>query len=267
MVRTEHRCALITGASSGIGEAIARALPQSTELLLTGRDRTRLEALAAELGNPDRTVTTLAADLTDGAARDRLVALARLRPVDLLVNNAGIARFGRFVENPADVESAMVTLNCLVPVAITRALLPGMIERARAERRRAGLILVASTSAFMPLPRLATYSATKAFDLFLAEALAAELAEEPVDVLALCPGATRSRFFERAGFPRRPPGPLHKPARVAREALAALGGEPVHVVGGSNRAMTGLARLMPRALLRAGARRAMARFARSGAGG
>ncbi len=124
--------------------------------------------------------------------------------------------------------------------------------------------MVASTAAFLPLPRLATYSATKAFELFFAEALAGELSAEPIDVLALCPGATRTRFFERAGFKDRPIGPAHKPERVARDALAALGRRGVLVVGGTNRAFAGAASLLPRSLTRRGARSIMRKLDRRG---
>ena len=146
-------------------------------------------------------------------------------------------------------------------MVVTRALLPGMLERARAGGRRAGLIVVASTAAFFPLPRLATYTATKAFDLSFAESLAAELAREPVDVLALCPGATRTGFFDRAGMAGAGTAGMAGPEQVAREGLAALGRRPVHVVGNTNRLAAAAAWRMPRGLVRAGARRAMARLA------
>ena len=257
-----YRCALITGASSGIGEAFARILPAETDLLLTGRDAERLAALRDDLAAEGRRIEVLAADLTRAAEQDRLIAAAQDLPVDLLVNNAGLGQLGHFVDNPPAREREMVELNCVAPVVVTRALLPAMLERARAGRTRAGLIVVASTAAFLPLPRLATYAATKAFDLYFAEGLAGELADEPADVLALCPGATRTRFFERANFDGRPLGPAYKPERVARDAMAALGRRSVLVVGGANRAFAGAAGLLPRALTRRGARSIMAKLDR-----
>ncbi len=268
-----YHCALITGASSGIGEAFARTLPPETDLLLTGRDGDRLDALRDQLGADGRRIETVPADLTVAHDRDRLIAAARDLPVDLLINNAGLGQLGLFTGNPPEREREMVELNCVAPVVITRALLPGMLDRARAqgaqgegakEGTRAGIIVVASTAAFLPLPRLATYSATKAFDLFFAEGLAGELSEEPVDVLALCPGATRTRFFERAGFKSRPLGPSYKPERVARDALAALGRRSVLVIGGSNRAFVRAASLLPRSLTRRGARSIMRKLDRRG---
>ena len=251
--------ALITGASSGIGEAFARMLPPDTGLLLTGRDATRLAALKDDLGNGARRVETLAADLATETGRDAVVAAARDLPVDLLINNAGLGHFGAFVDNPAETEHAMAAVNVVAPVVLTRALLPDMIARARQARRRAGVIVVASTAAFAPLPYLSTYTATKAFDLFFAEGLAGEMADEPVDVLALCPGPTRSRFLERAAAERLAPPMLAEPARVAREGLAALGHRTVHVVGGANQAYASLTKFVPKRILRSSTRRYMRR--------
>jgi len=245
--------ALITGGSSGIGEAFARLLPSDCGLLLTGRDAERLKALRTELGGT-RQVEILAADLASTEGRTALIEAAADLPINLLINNAGLGCFGAVAGNPAASEAEMAELNVLAPVVLTRALLPGMIARARAARKRAGIIVTASTAAFAPLPYLSTYAATKAFDLFYAEGLAGELAREPVDVLALCPGLTRTRFFERARAESLPKPGLAEPEQVAREALAALGRRPVHVVGGGNQAYAALTRLVPRSLLRRGTR-------------
>lgn len=248
--------ALITGATSGIGEAFARALPASTGLLLSGRDGERLAALKDELGGGGRRIETLAADLATEAGRAALVAMAEVAQPDLLINNAGLGRYGRFLESPPEAERAMVEVNVTAPLVLTRALLPGMLERARAGGRRAALILVSSTSAFMPLPYFSTYAATKAFDLLLAEGLAGELKREPVDVLALCPGATATRFFERAGVAGSSLAidrDADEPSAVARAALEALGKQTVLVFGRRNRAMATLAQLLPRDTVRRGA--------------
>ncbi len=255
--------ALITGATSGIGEAFARELPRATGLLLTGRDEPRLAALAEELAEPGRHVETVAANLAGDAGRQALIARAAGLPIDLLINNAGLGYFVPFLENPAEREGEMVQVNCLAPVLLTRALLPGMLARA-AEKggRRAGVIVVASTAAFYPLPGLATYTATKAFDLSFAESLAGELHGVPVDVLALCPGPTHSNFFDRSGLPNPKSAAMASPRQVVREGLAALGRRTVHVVGGANRLAATATRLAPRPLLQAGARRTMRRWGR-----
>jgi short-subunit dehydrogenase len=256
-----YEFALITGASSGIGAAFARELPPETGLLLTGRDRDRLAILAEELRAEGRQVETVAADLAQAAGRETVIAAASGRPVELLINNAGLGRLGRLIDNPPEREAEMVMVNCLAPVLLTRALLPDMLARAESQGRRAGVIVVASTLAFFPMPFMATYAATKAFDLALAEGLAGELAGAPVDVLALCPGATGTEFFARAAMGT---GGLKltDPRRVAREGLAALGRRPVHLVGVRSRLSALAGRLVPRALLFAGARQAAKRLRR-----
>ena len=152
----------------------------------------------------------------------------------------------------------MVEVNVVAPTVITRALLPDMLKRARDDGQRAGLVVVASTAAFQPLPYLATYAATKAFDYFYAQGLASELEYEPIDVLTVCPGPTRTRFFERAGGGSELSGAQGStPAEVARQALRALGRQDVVTVGTSNRAYRGIAKLLPERLLRGPTRRVL----------
>ena len=254
-----YRCALITGASSGIGEAFARALPKSTSLLLTGRDRTRLTHLAAELANADRTVRSIAADLATAEGRQAVIGFAQDQPVDLLINNAGVGYLGRVADNPPERESEMAQLNMVAPVELTRALLPDLLKRADAGRR-SGVIFVASVAAFMPIPLLATYAASKAFLLHYAEALAEELSDQPIDVLALCPGATRTRFFDRANVNRANLPQLDDADRVARQGLQALGHRVVHVMGPATYLATTAARFLPRRFVAAAAERAMRRW-------
>jgi len=254
-----YRCALITGASSGIGEAFARALPKSTSLLLTGRDRTRLTHLAAELANADRTVRSIAADLATAEGRQAVIGFALDQPIDLLINNAGVGYLGRVVDNPPERESAMAQLNMVAPVELTRALLPDLLKRAEGGRR-SGVIFVASVAAFMPIPLLATYAASKAFLLHYAEALAEELSDQPIDVLALCPGATRTRFFDRANVNQANLPQLDDADRVARQGLQALGHRVVHVMGPATYLATTAARFLPRRFVTAAAERAMRRW-------
>jgi short-subunit dehydrogenase len=219
---TFHR-AVITGASSGIGTAFARALPRAA-LLLTGRDAVALETLAAELrGEGGREVRVITADLTKASERAELIAAAEEFAPDLLINDAGLGTYGTFLEEPPGRMEATVLVDVLAPVALARALLPGMIERAAAGNRRCGLLNVASTLAFIPVPYGAVYGASKAFVLSFTEALAAELGGRPVDVLAVCPGPVRSDFFRRAGVPGGAPLGAQDPDQVARRALAELG--------------------------------------------
>ncbi|MGE5442441.1 MAG: SDR family NAD(P)-dependent oxidoreductase [Bacteroidota bacterium] len=243
-----YRRALVTGATSGIGGAFSDELPNRTDLLLTGRDLQRLSQAADRLTRPGRVIETHPADLTDAGARDRLIEHADAFGVDLLINNAGTGRLGRFLDNPPDVEQETVLLNVVAVVDLTRRLLPGMLERARAGRRRAGLIVVSSTTAFAPVPFFATYAASKTFALQFTEALAEELRGEPIDVLALCPGATRTGFERHAGHrPGNIPA-AGEPRDVAAEGLAALGRDTVRVVGRLNQAALGPV-VLPRRLV------------------
>ena len=251
---------MVTGASSGIGACFADALPRETGLLLSGRDETRLEAVADRQAGEGRTVEVLAANLSDRADRERLIEKAEALGVDLLINNAGFGAFGRFVENELETELDMVTVNVTAVVHLTHAMLPGMIERAKRDGARAGVITVSSTAAFAPLPMFATYAATKTFELSFSEALAEEMKREPVDILAVCPGATRTDFFNRAKMPGGMMPGYEEPEAVARKGLDALGRRRVlvsragarlaltpvtfprrAVVGGIGRFMRGLA--------------------------
>lgn len=257
-----YKLALITGASSGIGAAFARALPAETGLLLTGRDDGRLAATAASVRTPGRRVETLTADLAAEAGRQAVLDWARDREIDLLINNAGLGAAGPFAENAPETEHAMVTVNVLAPVVLSRGLLPGMIARARAAATSgtaapAGVIVVASVAGFQPVPFLATYAASKAFDLHFAEALAYEMKDEPVDVLALCPGATETDFFARTGMNAEPLPLIASPDLVARRALAALGRDTVCFPALKNRLSALLGRHAPKRLIVAGAGRAM----------
>ena len=244
-----YRAALITGASSGIGEALARRLDAETDLLLTGRNADQLRRLQTDLARPGRRVDFVVADLAMPAEVDRLIEAAEAFRIDLLINNAGIGRMGSILAHPAPQEDEMVAVNIAAPLKLTRALLPGMVERAKRQDRRSGVMLLGSVVAFAPFPYLATYAATKAFNVTLARCLAVELAGDPVDILALCPGSTRTRFSERAGadFDRSPFS--HDADRVARDGIAMLGRRTVHVVGLRNRAFTALLRLLPSRLI------------------
>ncbi|WP_374384629.1 SDR family NAD(P)-dependent oxidoreductase [Dongia sp.] len=246
-----YQSALITGASSGIGAAFARALPRATALLLHGRDRDRLNALAQELALNGRQVRTIVADLVDPEGRYAVIGAAENAGVDLVINNAGIGQLGRVIDNPDLREMEMVQVNVAAPVEITRGLLPMLLRHAHERGSRAGLINVASTAAFAPMPLFATYAATKTFLLNYTEALAEELADEPIDVLALCPGATETRFFERAQAGRPPMTTMHSAERVAQEGLRALGQERVHVVGPTNYLASIAMRFLPRRFLTA----------------
>jgi uncharacterized protein len=183
--------AVVTGASSGIGRALARELAQrGYRVLAVARRRDRLEALAREMGAQRRLVEPLVADLktTDGLAS---VArrIAELGSIDILINNAGIVTAGDFAGAALDEELGSIRLNVDAVVTLTRAVLPVMVRA-----RRGAIVNVASVVAFQPFPHFAVYAATKAFVLSFTEAVAEELRGSGIHVLALCPGAARTEI-------------------------------------------------------------------------
>ncbi len=212
--------ALVTGASAGIGVALARELARrGAKLILTARRSERLESLAAEFAAEGVETRTVVADLNDPAAPQQIydategAALA----VDILINNAGLGQYGAFHSSPPEQEFSMVRVNCEAVVRLSRLFVPRMVER-----RRGWVLVVASTASFQPVPYLATYAATKVFDRFFALGLAEEVAPYGINVTALCPGTTESEFFEvaRAGAFRT--RKLQSADEVARLGLTAL---------------------------------------------
>ncbi len=241
-----HRAALVTGASSGIGEAFARALPDATALVLTGRDKAALDAVAKDLARPGRDIRVVVADLATDAGRDTVIAAGEAAGIDLLINNAGLGYFAPVLRNAIEQERAMVEVNVMAPVVLTRALLPGMLARAEASTTRAGIIVVSSISAFLPVSRLTTYAATKVFDLHYAEALASDLEGQPCDVLALCPGFTKTKFGARSGMKSWMFHAGATPEDVAKAGLDGLGRKRVVVIGSGSIMTPLMARLLPR---------------------
>ena len=210
--------ALVTGASSGIGEEFARALSRrGYELVLVARREDRLRALADELpGEAHVVACDLAVDADSVAEQVDALGLS----VDLLVNNAGYGTYGRFLDQDPEREALEVRLNCEAVVRLTHAFLPGMVSRGRG-----GVITVASTAGMQPLPYEAVYAATKAFARSFSDGLHTELRGTGVRVLAVNPGPVPTEWQEVAGHtpdskPRGIPGEI-PPAQVVDEALVA----------------------------------------------
>jgi short-subunit dehydrogenase len=212
--------ALVTGASAGIGVALARELARNgAKLILTARRKDRLEALAAELTAQGTEVRIVVADLTDPAAPQAIFDATEGAGLvtDILINNAGLGQYGNFVTSKIDQELAQIRVNCEAMVHLSRLFVPRMVER-----RRGWVLVVASMASFQPVPFITTYAATKAFDRFFALGLAEEVAPAGVKVTALCPGPTESEFFEVAGAVKFR-GRSTQPAEVVAErAIAAL---------------------------------------------
>ncbi len=223
MKKTEDfkgKWALVTGASAGIGAALARELAgRGAKLILTARRKDRLETLAAELEAMGAEVRIVAADLNDPTAPQQLYDATEGAglTVDILVNNAGLGQYGAFHLSPVEQELSQVRVNCEAVVRLSRLFVPRMVER-----RRGWVLVLASTASFQPVPYLTTYAASKAFDRFFALGLAAEVARHGVKVTALCPGPTESEFFAVARSQDFLAGRKQPASEVARLAIAAL---------------------------------------------
>lgn len=241
--------AVVTGASSGIGEEFARELARrGYPVLAVARRQERLGALAKQASAKGGLIEPLTADLaTESGVGAVLKGLERLGEIELLINNAGIANAGDFVEASLDREVAAIRLNLEAVVRLTHGALQLMTRRGRG-----GIVNVASVVAFQPFPHFAVYAATKAFVLSFTEALAEELRGTPVRLLALCPGAVRTEievFAHNEGVLGRLPSLTAE--QVVKTGLRALErGRVVEVVGGLNQLLPFLDRLMPRWLVR-----------------
>jgi short-subunit dehydrogenase len=223
MAKTEDfkdKWALVTGASAGIGVALARELAtHGAKLILTARRKDRLESLAAELSATGTEVRIVVADLSDPEAPQQIYDATEGAGihVDILVNNAGLGQYGEFHASPIDQEISQIQINCEAMVRLSRFFVHRMVRR-----RRGWMLILASTASFQPLPYLTTYAATKAFDRFFALGLAAEVARFGVKVTALCPGPTESEFFDVARSGDFLSGKKQPAAEVARLGVAAL---------------------------------------------
>lgn len=189
--------ALVTGASAGIGVALARELAKAgANLVLTARRTDRMEALAAELRTTGAEIRIVPADLNDPAAPAAIHKATADLDIEILINNAGLGQYGHFSESGIEQELSQVRVNCEAMIHLTRLYLPAMVERGRG-----WVMIVSSLASYQPMPHLATYAATKAFDRFFSEALAEEVVRQGIRVTALCPGTTESEFFavSRAG--------------------------------------------------------------------
>ena len=244
--------AVVTGASSGIGEEIARELAgRGHGVTLVARRADRLEHLAKELTNKGVRVEVLPADLSERAARTELpgrIEALGLTP-DILVNNAGLSTLGPVHRADPGAEINLVEVDVAAVVDLCTRLLPGMVERGRG-----AIINVASTAAFQPMPGQAAYAAAKAFVLSYSRALTGELRGTGVTVTAHCPGPVHTEFEDVAGFENAenslPSFMWVTAAEVARAAVSGADkGSAVVIPGQANRLGAAMAHLAPKRLL------------------
>jgi uncharacterized protein len=241
--------ALVTGASSGIGDAIARELAaRRCDLILVARSTDKLQALGAELTRAHGIQThVIAADLAaPGAVADVAARVRAIGRIDVLVNNAGFATFGPFTDTGLDDEVEEIRVNVEAPTELTKRLLPDVVAA------KGRILNVASTAAFQPGPLMAVYYATKAYVLSFSRALAYELKARGVVVTCLCPGPTRTGFQARA---HQQNARLLDMGLMSADAVARAGvnglfrGQAIVVPGVMNRVGVWLVRLSPTALV------------------
>lgn len=246
MNRWQGRWALITGASAGIGWALARLLAErGAKLVLTARRLDRLEDLARKVAaDHGATAEIFPVDLAKPGGPAELFAFTEGKgiEVDLLVNNAGFGGYGEFHRGSLDWFHDMIQVNVMAVAELSHRYLAGMVER-----RRGDVMIVASTAAFQPVPYISCYAATKGFDLLLAEGLAEEVRQYGVRVMALCPGPTETEFMEVAHQPRRVLRIGESAEKVARTGLDGLEAGKTYVISGWwNFLQTHAERLAPR---------------------
>jgi short-subunit dehydrogenase len=226
--------ALVTGASSGIGEQLARAIAaEGLDVLMVARRSDRLEAIAAELRRDHGVeAESIALDLAMRDFVGPLLAACEGKDVGLVVSNAGLGAKGTLQESDVDHLAKLVDVNCRALVLLAHAFAPRLIARGRG-----GLLVTASIEAYSAFPYSATYAATKAFDRSFGEALWAELRQHGIDVLVLSPGATDTDILPSQG--------LMRPEDVARQALDHLGSGPSFVPGVLNRLLVRTLGVLP----------------------
>lgn len=226
------KVSLITGASGGIGEAFARRLAAAGHnLLLVARSKDKLKSLSEEMEAKHKVAAGyIAIDLLNPNADEQLFAETEKRGLDvnLLINNAGFGSMGDFAELDLVRELEMIKLNVSALVALTHRYL-----RQMRERRSGTIINVASTAGFQPVPFMATYAATKAFVSSFSEAIAEENRSFGIQILALCPGSTKTNFFQAANIDRAIRVKGQETAEdVVETAMNAMNGKRAKVVSG-----------------------------------
>jgi short-subunit dehydrogenase len=244
----ERPTALVTGASSGIGLEFAKQLAGSGhDVVLVARDVERLKELASQL-SVTVDVEVLPADLTDVDQRAEVERRLRddAKPIDVLINNAGLGTTGLFADLPTDGEDREIQLNVVALTRLTSAALPGMVKRGRGK-----IVNVASIAGFQPSPGNAVYGATKAYVISFTQALREELRGTGVHATALCPGFTKTEFQERANYETKGVGGFlwQTPEQVVRPALKAVNRNASLCTPGAQNKIAGtLVHLLPRAV-------------------
>lgn len=256
MIGSKDGYALVTGASSGIGYELAKLFAKDGKnIIVIARSQDKLEALKTEIENKYGTsVRVLVKDLSDPTSPQEIFSELEKENinVDVLVNNAGFALFGKFYETDWQTEAEMIQVNITSLTHLTKLFLKKMIEN------RSGKIMnVSSGAGFVPGPLVSVYAATKSYVLHFSEALANEVQGTGVNVTCLCPDATRSNFWERANGEDSRAGRsrMMDAATCAKVGYAALEKGKVFALAGKSRVAPWVVRIAPRGLLTKMARR------------
>ncbi|MEN2766100.1 SDR family NAD(P)-dependent oxidoreductase [Ornithinibacillus xuwenensis] len=249
MKQVNNKWALITGASSGIGEAFANELAKKgSHLILTARSESKLNDLARKLTEKYNIQTeVIVSNLSLAGAPEELYQECkdRGRSVDILVNNAGFATHGLLENQSLERNHDQIMLNVMSLVELTHLFLPEMLEN-----RNGVVINVSSTAAFQPAPYMAVYGATKAFVLSFTQALWEENRKRGIRFLTLCPGSTETAFFDTVGTTDAVVGKKASPKHVVDVALKSLGTSHSYVVAGRrNYLVSQLNRFLPKKLM------------------
>jgi uncharacterized protein len=252
MATSTRPVALITGASAGIGAALAReAANDGHNLALVARRRESMEALAADLKSTGAEITIIPTDLSRPGAVAELMKTLEQRGlvIDILINNAGLGDTGRFDQESPERILSMLQVNIVALTELSRLVLPQMVAR-----KHGRVMLLASTAAFQPGPGMAVYYATKSYVLSFGRAIGHELRGTGVTVTTLCPGPTTSEFAEVANMQGvalfEGPVPVMTAAEVARQGYAALkAGRPEIITGLINQILAVSTRFTPTTIL------------------
>jgi uncharacterized protein len=240
---SNSKWALITGASSGIGRALAfEFAAHGFNVFLTARNEESLRQVAAECAQKFSIETKVhPADLSDSEAVDALLQALSASPIEILVNNAGFGVVGEFAQTTVQTELQMLDVQLSATLKLTKALLPSMVAR-----KSGGILNVASVYSFAPVPFQAVYSACKAFMLSFSESLGEELKGTGVTVTVICPGTTKTEFRKRAGVEEESVSRGVTAESVARIAVRqTLKGKHLVVPGFANRVFVFFSRRLP----------------------
>ncbi len=246
--QTQWHSVLVTGASSGIGREFALQMaPTSKTMVLTGRNLEELKVTQQQVRdiNPKTLVETVVSDLCEPSDRETLINTARKHQIDSLVLNAGGGNFGLFIDSDWQQEQKVIDLNIASTVHLCSKLVPQMLEIAKGRSLNSKIILVSSHAAFMRIPNFSVYASCKAFLNHFGLTLVQELKDEPIDIVVSCPGATESKFSQRAGLPKKMLSTPLPAQQVVRKTLAAVGSQNLIIITPFDRILFFASRILP----------------------